>query len=110
MTRALALSLALASCAGWRPANYATEASFVALIAVDWGQTRKITRECAETNPILGKCGQRFPVDAWMPLVIGIHLVTSMLLTPRLRDWWQGITGGAEGAGVWINLRGGYGP
>jgi hypothetical protein len=107
---ALAALVAVASCSRWSAPNYAGEGAFVALLAVDWGQTKKITRDCVESNPILGRCGHRVPVDVWMPLAALLHLAVSLALPPRALDWWQGVTGGAEAAAVWINLRGGYLP
>jgi hypothetical protein len=107
----LIAALALTSaCASWRPSHYAAEGAFVAVTLLDWSQTRGITHDCIESNPIIGKCGERAPLAFYFPVTLALHWAVSALLPARARGWWQGVSLGVESEVVVTNWMGGYQP
>lgn len=76
-----------------------------ALLVADWQQTTDVHMTCTEENPIIGKCGERVPVNVYFPVVIGAHLAVGMLLPKRWREIWFATVAGAEGSTVWSNYR-----
>jgi hypothetical protein len=91
----------LAACVpgrGWSRANTALEATFLAELAVDGAQTEAwILPGCTETNPIVGRCGERVPVPLYLAGAAVLHVAVAWLLPGRARDAWQAITIGVEG-------------
>lgn len=75
----------------------------VTTLAIDWHQTHDITRRCNELNPVLGPCGERFPVDVYFPLVIAGTLVLAAVLDRTWGDMVLAGVAGAEGATIWSN-------
>lgn len=110
MKRLAALVLVLLTACGqqWHSQDTVLEAGFAVTTAIDWHQTRVITRYCNEDNPILGECGQRANVDIYFPVVIALHVVASALIPHSWRTVWQGMTLGGEAGTVWSNWRDRY--
>lgn len=75
------------------------------LLVVDWQQTTDVPMTCTELNPIIGKCGERVPVDTYFPVAIGAHLAVGLLLPRRWREIWFATVAGAEASTVWSNYR-----
>ena len=80
----------------WTTADTAWQASAMALMAVDWGQTRYIAQhpEYYEVNPILGRHPSTKAVDLYFVGAMIVHPVISYLLPSK-----------AEIFGVTINPR-----
>lgn len=75
------------------------------LLVLDWKQTYAITGRCTESNPVLGECGQRFPVTAYFPMVI----MTTLFAAEMTKEWREVLLGGmigVQGATVWDNATG----
>lgn len=113
--RAAVLALALCACVSgsrrWTALDVGSELALGAVTMVDWRQTVDITRNCGEANPVLGACGKRFPLAAWVPLVLAAHFgVAAALPHGEVRSLWQWTALGAEAATVWTNWRSGYWP
>jgi hypothetical protein len=104
MTRLLCVVVLLVGC-GWTPRQKLMGATMTTLLVVDWKQTYTITGRCTEDNPVLGDCGQRFPVTAYFPMVIMTALFAAEL-TPAWREVLMGAVIGAQGATVWDNATG----
>lgn len=103
MGTAIVIALALSGC-GWTARQATLAATSTALLAADWKQTRGITAQCLELNPLLGECGERFPVNVYFPLVMVANLGIAHLLGPW-REVQLGAVTGAEAATVWSNWR-----
>lgn len=100
--RALAF-VALAGCLSPSQRTTALALASTATLAADWAQTRGITARCTELNPVLGRCGERFPVDLYFPLVILGHLFLAAQLPPPWQEAFLAGMAGVEGATVWRN-------
>lgn len=83
-----ALLLALLAGCGPTLAGVSTAA-----ITVDWAQTRTYTPRCIETNPIIGRCGQRIPPDVYFPLAAAANLATGMALGKYGPAFWAFVAG-----------------
>lgn len=102
----LPLILALCGVTGClSPAQRTTGLAMAAVttLAIDWHQTRAITRNCNELNPIIGPCGERVSVDLYFPLVIAGTLVLAAALDRPWGDMVLAGVAGAEGATIWSN-------
>ncbi len=71
-----------------------------ALIAADWAQTRGIAANCRESNPFIGECGQRVPVDLWFPLGMAANLLVGYALGEVWGQVWFGAVTGAQASTV----------
>ena len=69
----------------WTTADTAWQASAMALMAADWGQTRYISKhpEYYETNPILGRHPSTGRVNLYFLGVMIVHPVVSYLLPAK---------------------------
>lgn len=107
MIRTIALTVALAGCGAshaWRASDVALEATFAGELAVDWAQSRRFSRACEELNPVVGRCGQRVPLDVYIPVSALLHAVATYLLPAgTIRTTWLGITVGAEADAIYSN-------
>lgn len=106
----LAAALSLGACHQWSPMNTVAESAFAVEIAIDASQTRFITKDCNEINPIVGKCGQRVPFYVYLPLAFLTHWAIAAALPPSWRPWFQAVTAGVEGTVVYDNADFGYYP
>ena len=87
----------------WDGTNTVLEVTFAAELAVDGMQTRQIVADCQEYNPVIGPCGDRVPLGAYIPLTGLLHLAVSYFLPPKARLVWQSVTVGAEGHVIYFN-------
>lgn len=107
--REIVIVLSLTACApglGRPPGvgDVALETVFLGALVVDWAQSGKYTASCREDNPVIGKCGDRVPLDLYIPLVAVTHAVIGWIL-PRgaWRSAWLGVTTGLEVDTVYSN-------
>jgi hypothetical protein len=105
----LVLPLLLA-CSPWTKQDTLLEIGAIGATSLDWYQTEQITRDCAETNPVLGLCGQRVPVNVYMPASMVVHAAVAWLLPAPWRTIWQAAMLGAETSTVWENYWGSPSP
>ena len=95
----------LTSCGGWSKKDSALELGFAGITTVDWVQSKWIAAACREQNPIIGRCGQRVPVDLYFPIAMLVHVSIALILPPTYRTLWQAAYIGAEANQVWGNYR-----
>jgi hypothetical protein len=106
----VAMALAVTACGGWTKRDTLGELSYVTVATMDWQQTRTITQDCDETNPIIGRCGQNVPMDVYFPVTTVAHVLVSAVLPKGWwRTSWQSLTVGVEVSTVWSNYHLGYG-
>lgn len=109
--RVVALAAALSACvSGPRRSSTdsALEGGVAATFAADYVQTRAITRNSFEENPIMGRSGDRLPPEAYFPVAMGIHTAAMIALPPKYRRAVQLMTIGFESLTVANNWRIGY--
>lgn len=109
-----ALGVALAACAParsryWTTTDKITEATYAAVVTVDYIQTKAIVADCREWNPIIGECGGGVPAEAYFATLLGAHALIAHYLPERARTLWQGVTLGLHIRGVANNFASGYG-
>jgi hypothetical protein len=102
------LILSLASCERWTKRDTALELAFVGVTAVDWRQTIDITKDCDESNPMIGPCGRVVPPNIYFPMAILVHAAVAACLPPTWRTVFQAFTTGLEVATIAQNHRDGY--
>ncbi len=99
--RALLLILLLAGCpANWRHRDSAAETALFTVTTIDWSQTRGITANCSESNPIIGECGDRVNIHVYFVGVLLTELLVARLLPSHWRSVLHGAWIGAETATV----------
>ena len=109
----LALSLLLSGCAihnGWSGKDIALESTMVGAIAVDYGQTRSIIKDCTERNPIIGECGENINPKYYMIAAALTHILIANFLNDETRTMFQTTSLGVEGYVVFRNWENGHGP
>lgn len=100
----LVLVLSLCACPGnWRARDTVLEGGLIGLTVVDWHQTKDITRNCSEINPIIGECGQRVNMHVYFISVLILEVITSRLLPPEWRSPFQAAWIGVEATTVYDN-------
>lgn len=92
----------------WSNTSTALLVSSSAILLWDYAQTRGITRDCRESNPIMGNCGQRMTADAYFALVIPVHILGSFIIPKDYRHAYQGAVLGVEANAIIANVKGGY--
>jgi len=103
--RALLLALSV----GCAPAlDVAGEVAFGAALAADYVQTRQITRDGYEGNPLIGRWGERTSPEAYFAAAALLHAGVAILLPRPWRQVWQGGWCVVEGVAVWNNYVDGY--
>jgi hypothetical protein len=110
----LIASLFLTGCAngGWSTEDSYRQTGFVALMGVDWMQTRKIAKnpeDYHEHNPLIGSHPSTEKVDVYFPVCIAAHTAVAMVLPSEYRKWWQYVFIGIEAGAVANNLSIGLG-
>lgn len=105
--RVVFFSLMAASCTtSWRTRDTVLTGAAGALLAVDYLQTRHIVSVCAESNPIIGACGQGLPPELYFPMLFAIHLAWLVAWPPEYRDVLNGLMIGSEAATTYYNWQG----
>lgn len=97
--------LLLTSCApvstkNWRTRDTLAESALFAVTIYDWNQTVAITRNCSESNPIIGACGEKVNMHLYFTTVLLSEMVISRLLPQEWRSVFQSAWIGAETATV----------
>jgi hypothetical protein len=110
----LIVCLFLSGCAngGWSTDDSYRQTGVVALMSIDWAQTRKISNnpdKYNEHNPILGNHPSESMVNVYFPVCIAAHTAVAMALPPGYRVWWQYVVLGLEAGTVANNLSIGLG-
>jgi hypothetical protein len=108
------IALLLAGCAngGWSREDTYRQTALTGLMAVDYAQTMKISREPDkywERNPLLGKHPDEAEVTAYFIGAYAIKTGVAMALKPEYRKWWQYTMIGASAGCVGWNLHIGLG-
>jgi hypothetical protein len=102
----LFLVLLLGGCpSNWRKQDTVMESVALTFTVIDMKQTKQITANCSEANPILGECGQNVDYRVYFASVILVEMVVARLLSESLRATFIGAWAGAEGATIWDNWR-----
>lgn len=112
MTRTLALVL-LTACGpqhAFSKSDYVLETTFAAETAVDWRESGRFVDDCHESNPAIGACGDRVPLDVYIPVSVILHAVITYAI-PRgsWRTAWLGFSAGAELDTIYSNTLVTYG-
>jgi hypothetical protein len=94
----------------WSVRDVTMESAFVGLTAVDYAQTRQIVKACGESNPFIGRCGEKVDVTLYMVTATLAHILVAHVLDDDARTVFQAATIGIEGHVVFRNYRNGYGP
>lgn len=108
----VALSL-LPACAvhnSWSVRDVALESAMLGAIAVDYGQTRSITKDCVERNPIIGQCGEGMNPKLYMLTAALAHILVANFLDDDYRTMFQTTSLGVEGYVIFRNWENGHGP
>lgn len=97
------------ACRGWSGRDTLLEVGFAGVTTVDAAQSVGIGAACAETNPLVGHCGEHLgPVMAGS---IVLHAAVSALLPAGgWRSAWQLLTLGTESGVVYNNYQQGWRP
>ena len=101
MVRLLLIATLLAGCpSNWRTRDTIGEGTLLTITAVDWYQTMGIIRNCSESNPIIGECGERVNMHVYFISALIIQGIASRLMPSHWRGVLQGAWIGAETATV----------
>jgi hypothetical protein len=109
MSRLVALMILMIGCAGnsyykkWSALDLSLEAGFAITQTIDDVQTHSITKQCAETDPIIGVCGKGVGVDVFFVSSVVLHVAVAAVLPPKWRTVWQGVTLGLQVDNVYDN-------
>ncbi len=102
------LIIVLMGCQGWRKQDTALELAFAGTAVIDWHQTIDITSDCAESNPMIGHCGDTVPPNIYFPLAIVAHAAIAACLPHTWRTVFQAFSTGVEAGTIFSNERDGY--
>lgn len=124
LCRVFALIVALASGACAHTTRFNTtdkvlQGSVAATLALDYVQTRKITLDGRESNPIIGKCGSSVRAEAhtcsgyvspelYFLGVFALHTSVMYALPRPWRNAAQGLTLGVQSKAIIRNYQAGY--
>lgn len=97
----------------WTGMDIALETAFVGAVLMDAEQTAWNNKlgdmRCGESNPVLGPCGDRVPVDVYVPAALLLHTGASFLIPHgKWRTAFQALTVGFEAAVIYGNYVLGY--
>lgn len=96
----------------WTKKDIAMEATWQAVHAIDYAQTRYIAAhpdEYYEMNPLLGEHPSEQEVIAWFAAGAVVHALVTDYLPPKYRPAWQVITFGISAGCVGNNFNMGIG-
>jgi len=105
---ALLLLTGTAHAEPWTALDVTLQLTTSAVLVADWAQTRAITGDCSEANPIMGLCGEKLSPDIYFPVVIVGHALLMHALPRSWRRVAQGITIGVQAHTVHSNYQAGY--
>ena len=106
----LALLSACSAHNSWSAKDIALESAMLGAIAVDYGQTRSITKDCAERNVIIGRCGEGMNPKLYMLTAALAHILVANFLNDDYRTMFQTTSLGVEGYVIYRNWENGHGP
>ncbi len=107
-TTALILAIMIPSTAQADNVDIALQLGVTATLLADWHQTRRITANCLEANPIMGRCGEKLSPDIYFPVAIVAHATLARLLPRPYGRILQGLTIGKQLHTVGRNWSYGY--
>jgi hypothetical protein len=95
----------------WTTADTVMQATFLALMVVDWRQTLRASEggRFYETNPILAATPTRSSVNGLFLTTACLHTLASLALPPKPRRVWQAISIGFQLSSVAHNFSVGAG-
>lgn len=96
----------------WPKRDIALATVFVASSVIDWRQTAKdrgIFTFCDEMNPMLGKCGDRMPIQLYFPMVWATFGTGASALGGWYRTGFLGALAAVETENIHHNQSIGYG-
>lgn len=96
---------------GWAGADTAYQATFLALLAIDWRQTLSASSGSGfyETNRLLGPHPPASTVNSAFLTVACLHTLAAFALPPRYRRAWQAVAIGFQASSVAHNFMVGAG-
>lgn len=92
----------------WTATDTAIQATVLTLIAADYVQTRQIVADGRESNPIMGRRGDRIPPGMYFLSLATMHTFAAVLLPVRHRRLAQGVMIGVQLHSSVMNLEAGY--
>ncbi len=111
MRYALLILVLLSGCAAqrWTKVDTAIQVGFTTSLAVDYVQTRNITADGRESNPIMGSHGERVNPTLYFASVAVMHFVAARYLPPTYRRLLTLAVTGTQAHTITVNARAGYG-
>lgn len=111
--KAVILILTLAGCAGrtnykWSDSNKALAVTTVMTMGLDYYQTTNITRDCRESNPVIGLCGENVHPSVYFPVVTAGALILANGLPSNARSVLLGLLTGVQLKATYVNNMAGY--
>lgn len=103
--RGIAVCLVLAGCTQWTMSDTVFQGAVVATTAVDWHQSVAIADDCRETNEVIGRCGDRVPVNVYFPVIIALEIAAAAALPKPWRRVFQAFVLGVEASTIYSNHR-----
>jgi hypothetical protein len=97
----------------WSKLDITLEGTFTTLMIVDYMQTVEIIRapideNRRESNPIMGRHGERVPPEAYFPVMLLGHMAIAHVLPSPYRKIWQGVGIAVQVDAVKANWQAGY--
>lgn len=101
----------VAGCGGWERRDTVLELTSAGFNITDGLESRAVVARCLESNPVIGRCGDRMELGTYVPVTLVLHAIVSAALPAgRIRMTWQLASIGLEGAIVANNMSLGYMP
>jgi len=97
----------------WSKLDITLETTFTTLIIVDYMQTVQIILapidpNRLESNPIMGRHGERVPPEAYFPVMLLGHMAIAHILPSPYRKLWQGVGIAVQVDAISANWQAGY--
>lgn len=117
MLKSLVLAVAVLGATGcmsanrnWSTTSKVTTTTMVATLAADWADTRNITADCAESNMLMGSCGENVTADAYFLLSTLVLVGATYVMPNKYRPYFTVGISAMETKALYFNARAGYYP